>query len=109
MSDNIDDLSVEFTQDERLVVKQVDKKILTRGNWTTIMYKFVEMDKKTGEYGQPKVSIRRYQKRSGIYKMQSKFNISSGKQAHMISSALLGWFTDASPSADDAKDESSDD
>ncbi len=96
MSDNIDDLSVEFVQDDRLVVKQVDKKILTRGNWTTIMFKYVEMDKKSGEYGAPKVSIRRYQKRSGVYRMQSKFNISSGKQAHQISSALLDWFPDSS-------------
>jgi hypothetical protein len=96
VSDNIDDLSVEFVQDDRLVVKQVDKKILTRGNWTTIMFKYVEMDKKTGEYGAPKVSIRRYQKRSGVYRMQSKFNISSGKQAHQISGALMGWFPDAS-------------
>lgn len=94
MAENIDDLSVEFMQDERLVVKQLDKKILTRGNWTTIMFKFVEMDKKSGEYGKPKISIRRYQKRSGIYRMQSKFNISSGKQAHMISTALNEWFPD---------------
>ena len=96
MSDNIDDLSVEFVQDDRLVVKQVDKKILTRGNWTTIMFKYVEMDKKTGEYGAPKVSIRRYQKRSGVYRMQSKFNISSGKQAHQISGALMAWFPESS-------------
>jgi hypothetical protein len=105
VSDNIDDLSVEFVQDDRLVVKQVDKKILTRGNWTTIMFKFVEMDKKTGEYGQPKVSIRRYQKRSGVYRMQSKFNISSGKQAHMISSALNDWFPDATGGKEDEDEE----
>jgi hypothetical protein len=105
LSDNIDDLSVEFVQDDRLVVKQVDKKILTRGNWTTIMFKYVEMDKKSGEYGAPKVSIRRYQKRSGVYRMQSKFNISSGKQAHMISQALVGWFPDASAGGKEDDDE----
>ncbi len=105
MSDNIDDLSVEFVQDDRLVVKQVDKKILTRGNWTTIMFKFVEMDKKSGEYGQPKVSIRRYQKRSGVYRMQSKFNISSGKQAHMISDALMSWFPEATAGGKEDDDE----
>ena len=92
MAENIDDLSIEYVEDERLIVKQIDKNILTRGNWTTIMYLFEEMDKKTGEYGPQRVSIRRYQKRNGTYRQQSKFNISSAKQAKAIVAALLGWF-----------------
>lgn len=92
MAENIDDLSIEYVEDDRVIIKQLDKNVLTRGNWTTIMYLFQEMDKKTGEYGQKRVSIRRYQKRNGVYRQQSKFNISSEKQAKNIIKALEDWF-----------------
>jgi len=92
MSETIDDLTISFYQDDRNVLKELEKVILTRGNWTTIMYLFQELNKKTNEYEAPKVSIRRYQKRGGIYKQQSKFNISSAKQGREISSILLNWF-----------------
>ncbi len=100
MSENIDDLTISFYQDDRNVLKELEKVILTRGNWTTIMFLFQELNKKTNEYEAPKVSIRRYQKRGGIYKQQSKFNISSGKQAREISDILLKWFPEG---ADEAK------
>ena len=94
MSETIDDLSIEYIEDERLIVKQLDKHVLTRGSWTTIMFLFQEMDKKTGIYGQERVSIRRYQKRGGVYRQQSKFNISSAKQGREIASVLSGWYAE---------------
>lgn len=100
MSETIDELSIEYTEDERLIVKQLDKHVLTRGSWTTIMFLFQEMDKKTGIYGPERVSIRRYQKRGGVYRQQSKFNISSAKQGREISNVLNGWY----PEEDTAKD-----
>ena len=69
MSENIDDLTISFYQDDRNVLKEIKKIVLTRGNWTTIMYLFQELNKKTNEYEAPKVSIRRYQKRGGVYKL----------------------------------------
>ena len=96
MSENIDDLTIAFYQDDRNVLKELEKVILTRGNWTTIMFLYQELNKKTNEYEAPKVSIRRYQKRGGIYKQQSKFNISSAKQAREISDILLNWFPEGS-------------
>lgn len=92
MAENIDDLTIAFYQDDRNVLKELQKIVLTRGNWTTIMYLFQELNKKTNEYEAPKVSIRRYQKRGGIYKQQSKFNISSAKQGREIAGILLNWF-----------------
>jgi hypothetical protein len=92
MAENIDDLTIAFYQDDRNVLKEIRKKVLTRGNWTTIMFLFQELNKKTNEYEAPKISIRRYQKRGGIYKQQSKFNISSAKQAREIAGILLDWF-----------------
>lgn len=96
MAENIDDLTIAFYQDDRNVLKEIKKIILTRGNWTTIMYLFQELNKKTNEYEAPKVSIRRYQKRGGMYKQQSKFNISSAKQGREIAAILQEWFPEGS-------------
>jgi uncharacterized lipoprotein len=95
MAENIDDLTIAFYQDDRNVIKEIDKIVLTRGNWTTIMYLFQELNKKTNEYEASKVSIRRYQKRGGVYKQQSKFNISSSKQGNEIAAILQNWYPEA--------------
>jgi hypothetical protein len=108
MAENIDDLTIAFYQDDRNVIKELDKRVLTRGNWTTIMYKFQELNKKTEVYEAPKVSIRRYQKRGGVYKQQSKFNISSAKQGREIATILTEWFpegADSSAGDDDGADD----
>ncbi|MBF0441518.1 MAG: hypothetical protein HQK54_06410 [Oligoflexales bacterium] len=92
MAENIDDLTIRYVEDDKVVIDELDKTVLTRGNWTTIMYLFKEMNKRTSEYSAPKVSIRRYQKRNGVYRQQSKFNISSGKQGREIIKVLEKWF-----------------
>ena len=92
MAETIDDIEIEYVEDDKVIIKQLDKHILTRGSWTTIMFLYQELDKKTDDYGAQKVSIRRYQKRNGVYRQQSKFNISSAKQGRAIISALQNWF-----------------
>ena len=87
MAETIDDI-----EDDKVIIKQIDKHVLTRGSWTTIMFLYQELDKKTEDYGPQKVSIRRYQKRNGVYRQQSKFNISSAKQGRAIVEALQNWF-----------------
>lgn len=106
MAEKIDDLTIEFFEGETLVVEQVDKRVLTRGSWSTIMFKFRERDKNTGEFGPEKVSIRRYQKRGGVFRQQSKFNISSAKQAMEVVKVLNDWFANGdSPSAASGSDD----
>ena len=80
MAENIDDIHIEYVEDDVVIIKENEKNVLSRGSWTTIMFLYQELDKKTGEFGPEKVSIRRYQKRNGVYRQQSKFNISSAKQ-----------------------------
>lgn len=77
----VDDLSVSYYEEGIETVKQLDKEILTKGAWATIMYKYQDWDKKAEDYGPIKFTVRRYQKSNGIYKMRSKFNISSIEQA----------------------------
>lgn len=94
MAEEIDEISMNFTDENgELVVKEIDKQILTRGSWTTILFKYQDLDKQTKEYGEMKASIRRYQKRGGEYRKQSHFNISSKKQALEIAAVLEKWFS----------------
>lgn len=95
MASTVDDLSVEYSEDGKLLVKQLDKKVLTKGAWSTIMYQYQDWNKAKEEYGPPKFSIRRYQKRNGEYFQKSKFNISSVDQAKKIIAALEEWIPDS--------------
>ncbi len=89
--DHVDDLSVQFEEDGQVVVEELDKCILSKGSWTTIMFRYREWDRRKEEMGPVKYTIRRYQKRDGMFRQKSKFNISSVKQARGILDALGEW------------------
>ena len=91
MSSTIEDLSINYEEDGVLIVKETGKEVLSKGAWTTIIYRYNNLDRNTGEYGKDMFTIRRYQKRQGEYMMKSKFNISSSEQAKKIISTLEGW------------------
>ncbi len=91
MAETVDDLTVTYKEDDLELVKELDKVILSKGAWTTILFKFQNWDRKTEGYGSDCYTIRRYQKRSGQYQLKSKFNISSNDQAQKIIDALSNW------------------
>lgn len=91
MSANAEDLTVNYEEDGVLVVKELDKIILSKGAWVTILFRYQNFSKATREYGKDMYSIRRYQKRQGNYLPKSKFNISSPEQAKKIIEALQRW------------------
>jgi len=91
MSGNIEDLTINYEEDGVLVVKETGKETLSKGAWTTILYRYNNLDRKTGEYGKDMYTIRRYQKRQGEYMLKSKFNISSAEQAKKIITILENW------------------
>ncbi|NOX09234.1 MAG: hypothetical protein GXP22_07085 [Gammaproteobacteria bacterium] len=95
MAETIDELTVNYTDSGQLTVKELDKIVLTKGAWSTIIFRYQDLDRKTEEYGKDKYTIRRYQKRNGEYNQKSKFNISSKDQAEKIIEALQGWIKDA--------------
>ena len=85
------DLSIDFEEGGILTTKQLDKVILSKGAWTTIMFRYQDWDAANEEYGEDKFTIRRYQKRNGEYNQRSKFNITNAKQAGMIVETLQKW------------------
>ena len=92
MTETIDEITIDWTDEEgNLAVKELKKEVLTRGAWTTIMFLLQNLDKKSGGYKAPTIRIVRYQKRGGRYMPQSKFNISSARQARRIADILNGW------------------
>lgn len=95
MASNPDELSVTYSEDGIDVVDELDKKILSKGAWTTIIFKYREWNRSKEEYGKDKYTIRRYQKRNGEYQQKSKFNISSPDQAKQLIEALSEWTKDS--------------
>jgi hypothetical protein len=91
MSQEIDEITINYEEEGQLVVKELDKEVLTKGAWTTILFRYQDYDRTAGEYGPEKYTIRRYQKRDGQYLVKSKFNISSAEQARKIIETLSRW------------------
>ena len=92
MTESVDELTIHYEEDGRVLRKEVAKEVLSKGSWATIMYLYQDLDRKTGEYGQQKVSIRRYQKRDGTFLQRSKFEVSSPAQARAICHKIQDWF-----------------
>lgn len=95
MSSEIDELTVNYTEDGVLTTKELDKVVLSKGAWSTIIYRYQDWDRQKQEYGPDRFTIRRYQKRNGVYSQKSKFNISSKDQARAVIAALEKWTGDS--------------
>lgn len=93
MSQTIDDISITFIEDGVERVRELDKYVLSKGAWTTIMFRYQEWVPSKQEYGPIKYSIRRYQKRNDQYWQKSKFNISSEDQARKVIDTLTLWLS----------------
>jgi hypothetical protein len=91
MAETVDELTVRYEEDGVETVKELDKVVLSKGAWSTILYRYQDWDRAKQEYGPDKYTIRRYQKRNGVYMQKSKFNISSKDQARQIIEALENW------------------
>jgi len=91
MTENIDDITISYEEDGQLLVDELDKEILTKGAWTTILFRYRQFDNKLNDFGPDKYMIRRYRKVGGQFRPQSKFNISSAKQARQIVDTLSRW------------------
>jgi len=91
MSETIDDITIAFTEDGVERVRELDKYVLSKGAWTTIMFRYQEWVPAKQEYSPVKYTIRRYQKRNDQYWQKSKFNISSDDQARKMIDTLSQW------------------
>lgn len=92
MAETVDEITISWTDDDGVeTLKELDKVVLTKGAWATLVFKYQDLNRSTGEYGPVKFRIGRYQKRNGGYYPHSKFNISSQDQARKIIEILQSW------------------
>ena len=91
MASDIDDVTISYEEDGIEIVKELDKEVLSKGAWATVIFKYQDWDRQKEQYGDEKFTIRRYRKMSGVYRQQSKFNISSKAQAEKIIEVLQKW------------------
>lgn len=92
MAETLDELTYNYEEDGTLVRKELDRVVLTKGGWATMMFLFQELDRKSGKFRAPKMAIVRFKKSRGVYRKQSSFNISSEKQARQIAEVFEGWY-----------------
>lgn len=93
MASQVEEVTIQYEEDGVLLVKELDKVVLSKGAWATILFRYQQWDAKTNEYSPDRYSIRRYRKINGEYVPQSKFNISSPDQANKIVEALSNWLS----------------
>jgi hypothetical protein len=91
MAEKVEELTVSYSEGGIEIVQELDKAILSRGAWATVLFRYREWDRAKEDYGPEKYTIRRYQKRGGELRQQSKFNISSKAQAEALIGALQKW------------------
>ena len=91
MAETVDELTVNYEEDGLLLCKELDRYVLSKGAWATLVFLYQDFNRKEEVYGPKKVTIRRYQKRDGNYIPRSKFNISSMDQGRKVVEALQNW------------------
>ena len=114
MAETLEELTYDYEDEGTLVRKQIDKAVLTKGSWATVMFLFQELDRAKGKFRPPKMAIVRFKKSKGTYRKQSSFNISNEKQARQIVEVFENWYPKISEiaaalgEADDAPGETDD-
>ena len=93
MNNTVDELTVDYEEDGILKIKEIDKEVLSKGAWATVLFRYREWQE-NDTYGSDRYVIRRYKKSGGEYRQQSKFTISSNDQARRIVDALSRWMSD---------------
>ncbi len=91
MATDYDELTIQWEEDGQVVVEELDKVIIQKGVWCTVLYRYRQLDPKTGEFGPAKAALRRYQKSRGYYRKKDSINLSE-KSAPLLVEKLKEWF-----------------
>jgi hypothetical protein len=92
MAETLEELTYDYEDEGTLVRKELDRAVLSKGSWATIMFLFQELDRAKGKFRAPKMAIVRFKKSKGSYRKQSSFNISNEKQARQIAGVFEQWY-----------------
>ena len=95
MFESVEELSIAYEEEGIEVIKELDKAVLTKGSWATLMFRYQQWEPAKEAYSEDKYTIRRYRKMKGEYRAQSKFNISGRDQALRMIEILQEWTKEA--------------
>jgi hypothetical protein len=91
MNDTLESLTVAYEENGVEVIRELDKAVLTKGTWATLVFRYRQWEEGKNAYSDDKYSVRRYRKMGGEYRQQSKFNISGKDQAQKLIAILQEW------------------
>lgn len=91
MAETIDEITIQYEENGEVIVEELEKVVLSRGAWTTILFRYRERDRNSGEYGPPKAGLRRYQKYGGVFRKKDGINITE-KMAPALLEKLQEWY-----------------
>ncbi len=94
MAETIDEITISYEEDGVQVIEELEKVVLNRGAWTTILFRYRERDRKTGEFGPAKAGLRRYQKYNGVFRKRDSINLSTDS-ARQLCEILPKWIEDS--------------
>ena len=94
MNSTIEELTIAYEEEGIEVIKELDKAVLTKGTWATLVFRYQQWEPAKEAYSEDKYTIRRYRKMKGEYRAQSKFNISGREQALKLIEFLQEWTKD---------------
>lgn len=100
--DDPDELTYDLEDDGRLVRRQLDRRLWTRGAWATGIYRFEELDPATGAWRPARAALVRFRKLHGGWKRHAAINLSAAV-AGELGATLARWFAEGA--TDDADDE----
>jgi hypothetical protein len=92
MAETIDEINYNYEDEGKLVRKELNRAVLSKGAWATLMFLYSELDRQSESWREPKIAIVRFKKSGGVYRKQSSFNISSEKQARQIVEIIEQWY-----------------
>ncbi|MFH1068539.1 MAG: hypothetical protein V1794_02855 [Candidatus Glassbacteria bacterium] len=91
MVSDAEKLTINYEEDGVLIVKELDKVVLSKGAWATLIFRYQQWEKAKNAFSDDRFTIRRYRKINNEYRQQQKFNISSADQARKLIDALAVW------------------
>ena len=92
MIGDVDELTYDREEDGVLVRKQLERVVLARGAWATVLFLFQELDRETGGYRAPKMAVVRFQKWRGGYRTHSSFGVANAAQARELMTVFERWY-----------------
>jgi hypothetical protein len=108
MAESLDELSYDLEEEGTLVRRQLDRAVVARGAWATVMFLYQELDRDTGGFGAAKIAVARFKKLRGAYRRHSVFTLASVAEARDLTAVFERWFDEMDATAPQAAEDPED-